>query len=84
MSVKIVVLAVLALVYLYGMVLRLFKRRSEHAPVPANVSDVYDAETYNKWRAYHAEKSRLGMWDSTAGFAVDFGTSRRRPSWRAG
>ena len=72
MPVKIAVLAVLAVVYLYRMLLLRIDRRSERNSVPANVSDVYDAETYRKWRAYHGEKSRLGMWDATAGFAVDF------------
>ena len=46
---------------LYPILLNLFKRRSAKNPIPENVSDVYDAETYTKWRSYKAENSRLDL-----------------------
>ena len=66
-------LAIIALftVFLYNMLLKLIRYRSAENPVPPNVVDVYDRDTYKKWRAYHAEKCRLGMLESAAGFAVD-------------
>ena len=72
MSIKIVVLAVMAVVFLYGAWLQYLQWRSAKNPVPANVADVYDRETYAKWRAYHGEKCRLGIWSACAGLLVDF------------
>ena len=40
-------------------------------PIPANVSDVYDGETYQKWKAYNGEKSRLSVVESTVSFLVE-------------
>ena len=51
------------ILYLLGSVYRLALHivhfRSAGNPTPENVADVYDAETYQRWKAYHAEKSRL-------------------------
>ena len=45
--------------------------RSAKNPVPSNVADVYDKDTYQKWRAYHAEKSRFEILTSTVSFLID-------------
>ena len=45
----------------YRLVLHIVRFRSAGNPTPENVADVYDAETYQRWKAYHAEKSRLHM-----------------------
>lgn len=45
----------------YSVILNLYKRRSAENPIPESVSDVYDDETYTKWRAYNAEHSRLDL-----------------------
>ena len=37
------------------------KHTSAKNPIPANVADVYDSETYLKWQAYHGERSRLEL-----------------------
>lgn len=71
MPIKTIVLIVLAAVYLYGLLLQLIELRSAKNPVPANVKDVYDAETYARWRAYHGEKCRLGIFSAAAGFVID-------------
>ncbi|MCM1189247.1 MAG: M48 family metallopeptidase [bacterium] len=72
MTYKVIVMIILAVVYLYGMLLKVIQWRSARNPIPANVADVYDQESYQKWRAYHAEKSRLGLMQSTVSFAVEF------------
>ena len=72
MSIKILVLVVLALVYGYNLFLNLLRLRSRKNPVPVNVIDVYDRDTYRKWRAYHGEKCRLSLFESTAEFLVEF------------
>ena len=71
MDFKALALVVFTVIYLYQMALAVIHMRSARNPVPVNVADVYDPETYRKWRAYHAEKSRLGIISSTASFIVE-------------
>lgn len=54
----------------YAVILNLFKRRSATNPIPDSVKDVYDDESYNKWRAYNAERSRLNLISSLISGAV--------------
>ena len=70
MNLKLLVLAVFAVVYLYNLMLAVIHLRSADNPIPDNVKDVYDAETYRKWRAYHAEKARFGILSSTVSFLL--------------
>lgn len=67
---KAVVLIILTIIFLYGMLLDVIAMRSVRNPVPENVSDVYDADTYRKWRAYSGEKSRLAVLSGVTSFAV--------------
>jgi STE24 endopeptidase len=46
---------------LYSLVLSIVQLRSAKNPTPANVSDVFDAETYQKWKAYSRERSILSI-----------------------
>ncbi len=71
MNFKAVAITVFTLVYLYQLLLSMIGMRSEKNPIPANVADVYDQETYERWRAYHAEKSRFDILTSTASFVID-------------
>jgi len=55
---------ILALVLFRGvcsLVLNLVNYRSAGNPTPENVKDVYDAQTYETWKKYHAEHCRLEM-----------------------
>ena len=70
MSWKIAVLAALTVVWLFEMLLHGLNARSVRNPVPENVKDVYDPETYAKWRQYHGEKNRLAMLTSTASWII--------------
>lgn len=45
--------------FAYKLALHIVSYRSAGNPTPANVADVYDAETYQRWKAYSAEKCRL-------------------------
>ena len=65
MSFKALTLIIVTLVYLYNLLLSVIRMRSAGNPIPANVQDVYDAETYKKWRAYHAEKMRHSILTDT-------------------
>ena len=71
MSFKTAALVIVSAVYLYNLALSILKASSSKNPIPKNVSDVYDPETYGKWRAYHAEKSRLSIVTSSVSFVLD-------------
>ena len=45
----------------YRLVLNFVERRSAANPTPANVADVYDNETYTRWRKYHYENCAFSM-----------------------
>ena len=72
MDFKALALIILTVVYLYGTLLKLLQYRSAGRPIPPNVMDVYDVDTYKKWRSYNAEKTRLSMLESTVDFAANF------------
>ena len=61
MNLKLLIILLTLLSTLYSVVLNLFKRKSAERPIPENLKDVYDAESYAKWRAYNAEHSRLDL-----------------------
>ena len=70
MSIKAIVLIILTIVYLYEMALNLIKMRSVNNPIPENVADVYDQETYRKWRQYHGEKSKHALITTTVSWII--------------
>ena len=68
-----IVLAMLVLGHLYKLVLTVVQKRSAANPTPENVADVYDTETYEKWKRYSGEQSRLGIVSCLVSFALEFG-----------
>lgn len=46
---------------LYSAVLELLQYRAAGRPTPAAVADVYDADTYQRWKGYNGEKARLNL-----------------------
>ena len=71
MDFKALVLAVVTVVWLYQLLISFIRMRSAKNPTPANVADVYDEETYKKWRAYHAEKTRFSIVTATAAYVIE-------------
>ena len=71
MNFKAIAVAILCVVYLYQLLLSILRYRSARNPIPANVADVYDTETYLKWKAYHGEKVRWGIFTYAAGFVIE-------------
>ena len=55
------VLILLTLGNAYQLVLEIVQYRSANNPTPKSVADVYDAETYQRWKRYSAEGSRLSI-----------------------
>lgn len=70
MNWKWLMLALLSLGHIYRLLLHVVQNRSANNPTPENVADVYDAETYLKWKQYSAEKGRLGAVSTLASFAM--------------
>lgn len=58
---RLLVLIVVVIEFLYELVLDIVRYRSAENPTPENVADVYDKETYLRWKRYSAEQSRLGI-----------------------
>lgn len=61
MTEKIIVILLAFVGSLYALILNVVQYRSANNPTPANLADVYDAETYEKWKRYSAEHSRLSI-----------------------
>ena len=70
MNWKLPVLIVISVLYLWELMLNIISMRSVKNPIPENVSDVYDPDTYRKWRSYKGEKSRLALLSDTASFVI--------------
>lgn len=55
---------------LYQLVLSILQYRSANNPTPENLADVYDAQTYTRWKRYSAEHSGLSILSGIVGCAV--------------
>lgn len=64
------VLVLLTVDYLLHLAMNFLDWKSMKNPVPANVSDVFDEENYQKWKKYNSEKVRLSILSSTCDYAV--------------
>lgn len=64
---KLLVIIAVIISGLYRLALSLVQYRSANNPTPENLSDVYDAETYTRWKAYSAESSRLSITSEIVG-----------------
>ena len=63
--IKLAVIIISLIGGLYGIVLNIVQHRSASNPTPENLKDVYDDETYAKWKKYEAEHSRFSILSST-------------------
>ena len=71
MNWKLLMLAVLCVGYLYRMLLVYARLRSDRNEIPENVRDLYDAESFAKWKSYNRETCRLDFVSETVRFALD-------------
>lgn len=72
MNYKIIALIILSILFIYDLLLNIIRYRSAHRPTPENVRDVYDADTYQKWKTYSREKCRLSIFSSVLGYLISF------------
>ena len=70
MYIKLIVIALAVLGFAYKLVLNIVKYRSSGNPTPDNLKDVYDEETYEKWKRYSAEHCRLDIISGCVSIAV--------------
>ena len=61
MEFKVLVLAFVVLTTIYSILLNVIRYRSANNPTPESVSDIYDSETYEKWKKYSAEHCRVDI-----------------------
>ena len=73
MNYKWLFLLLFTLEHIYQLVLNVVQHRSADNPTPANVADVYDPATYQNWRAYHGEKSRLSILRTVVSWVLTMG-----------
>lgn len=66
MNWKILMISLLIVVYLWQMLLHYLSYTSDKNKTPDNVRDVYDAATYENWKKYHHEKTRVSFISTTA------------------
>jgi Zn-dependent protease with chaperone function len=71
MNFKLLIIILILIVYAYGLLTKYLRLKSCKNAIPANVSDIYDAETYERWRAYRREKIRLSFAESTVALIAD-------------
>ena len=64
MSLKLTIIIVALIGGLYSLLLNIVTALSANNPTPENLKDVYDAETYEKWKKYSGEHSRINILSS--------------------
>ena len=61
MTFKVILIICVLIKCIYSVMLNIVRYRSANNPTPENLADVYDAETYQKWKKYSAEHNRLNI-----------------------
>ncbi len=68
MDFKIIILSIFVLVELYSLFLDIVSMKNN--PIPQNVNDIYDEESYETWKKYKKEKIRLSLIRSIVEFLI--------------
>ena len=72
MNFKVLALVCYCIVFCYNIFMSVVAYRSKNNPIPENVKDLYDAETYSKWQAYHRENSLVQIVSTVVSFVIYF------------
>lgn len=70
MNFKVLGIVLYAVSFLYTLFLQAVSYRSKNNPIPENVRDIYDAESYKKWQDYHRETALTDLVSSVVGFVI--------------
>ena len=66
MNFRLTVIILFVIIGVYQAVLNLVRYLSANNPTPKNLSDVYDAETYTRWKQYSLEHCKLEIFSGVA------------------
>lgn len=72
MNFKVLALILIGVVFLYETLLEYLDMKSTDREMPENVKDLYDAEEYKNWLAYHKEKCKLSFSRHIVSYIVTF------------
>ena len=67
---KVIIICIFLLMELFGFFLEYLNFKNRKAPLPDNVKDVYDSETYVKHRAYEVDNLKLRIISGLCGLAI--------------
>jgi len=70
MNYKLLALTLFGLEFLYKTWIDFLDWKSMRNPIPACVADVFDEKEYQRWKDYHTEKAKLGLYSSCTGFVI--------------
>lgn len=59
MNFKVLAMVLIGITFLFETFMEILSMKSVSRPIPENVKDIYDAESYKKWFSYDKEKARL-------------------------
>ncbi len=69
---KIFLLILLVLQFIFECLMRRLSRSQRKLPLPENVQDVYDADTYKRWTTYSDEKDHISFIHTCMMFVITF------------
>ena len=69
---KLLILCLLILGAIYRLALEIVRYRSANNPIPKNVADIYDSETYGKWYGVELTEENKKQFYISEGFAHGF------------
>ena len=72
MNYKVIALILFSAAFLYDLFLHIVEYGSKNNKIPENVRDIYDAETYEKWKAYHIETCGVVIVYTVVSFVIYF------------
>lgn len=72
MNYKVIALILFTAAFLYDLFLHIVEYGSKNNKIPENVRDIYDAETYEKWKAYHIETCGVVIVYTVVSFVIYF------------
>ncbi|MCL2571480.1 MAG: M48 family metallopeptidase [Defluviitaleaceae bacterium] len=65
-----IIIGIFLLMELFGFLLEYLNFKNRNAPLPKNVKDVYDAETYKKHKAYEMDNLKLQIISGISGLGI--------------
>ncbi|MBQ7642064.1 MAG: M48 family metallopeptidase [Acholeplasmatales bacterium] len=68
---KLIAAIIISLYFIFQLFLAILQYRNRNASIPKELEDVYDKETYIKWKKYSAEKIRLSIISEILNYVIN-------------